>query len=238
MLRCEQARDLLGQLLEATLPDEARLTLDEHLGGCAECRETLEALRMIADVLPSLGGLEPPPQLANDLAASPCRRWLGLLHQAVDHEIDSRQLERLLAHLDGCEACRQAWQDLTLIRQVSDALEPPPGLIERCIGARRRIVRRPVLSRRAATAAAYLLAVLASLMVGNPVSIARSPVMQRVTTAVSSEVTNVAEQGRGEVRVMLWRAWQWTERQLSTIAELVRPGDSDDASTPQQGGAP
>jgi len=28
MLRCEQARDLLGQLLAATLPDETRLTLE------------------------------------------------------------------------------------------------------------------------------------------------------------------------------------------------------------------
>jgi predicted anti-sigma-YlaC factor YlaD len=238
MLGCEQSRELLGELLEGALPDETRLALDEHLAGCAECRETLDVLRMVTGALPSLAGLEPPPQLAADLAASPCRRWLGLLHQAADHEIDSRQLERLLAHLDGCAACRQAWQDLTLIRQVSDALEPPPGLLERCIAARRRIIRRPVLSRRAATAAAYLLAVLASLMVGNPVSIARSPVVQRVTTAVSSEVSGVAEQGRGEVRVMLWRAWRWTERQLTAVAELVRPGDSADASTPDQGEAP
>lgn len=238
MMSCEQARDLLGPLLEGDLPDEARLALEEHLAGCGECRETLETLRMVSDALPSFAGLEPPPQLASDLAASPCRRWLGLLHQAVDHEIEPRQLERLLAHLDGCAACRQAWQDLALIRQVSDAMEPPPGLAERCIGARRRVLRRPVLSRRAATAAAYLLAVLASLMVGNPVSIARSPVVQRVTTAVGSEVSGVAEQGRGEVRVMLWRAWQWTERQLSTIAELVRPGDSDDAPTPEQGADP
>jgi anti-sigma factor RsiW len=104
MLRCEQARDLLGQLLEATLPDEARLTLEEHLGGCAECRETLEALRMIADVLPSLGGLEPPPQLASDLAASPCRRWLGLLRRQST-EIDPGSSSACW-RLDGCEACR------------------------------------------------------------------------------------------------------------------------------------
>ena len=235
MLTCEQARELLGQLLEGTLTDETRIALEQHLASCAECRETRAALEMIRAVLPRLGELEPPQQLANDLAASPCRRWLGLLHQAVDHEIDHRGLERLLAHLDGCPTCRQAWNDLSLIRQVSDALEPPPSLLERCIEAPRRVFRRPILSRRVATAAAYLMAVLVSLMVGNPVSIARSPVVQRVTTAVTSEVGQAAEHGRGEVRVMLWRAWQWAERQVSAIVDLVQPAATDDASTPEQG---
>jgi predicted anti-sigma-YlaC factor YlaD len=237
MSACEQARELLGRLLEGELADEERQAIEQHLDGCAECRETREALELVRAVLPSLEELEPPPQLANDLAASPCRRWLGLLHQAVDHEIDNHHLERLLSHLAGCAACRQAWNDLTLIRQVSDVLEPPPGLLERCIEARRRVIRRPVLSRRAATAAAYLMAVLASLMVGNPVSIARSPVVQRVTTAVSSEVSEVTEDGKGEVRVMIWRAWQWTERQLAAIADAVQRDDADDTSNPDQGGA-
>jgi predicted anti-sigma-YlaC factor YlaD len=237
MSACEQARELLGRLLEGELADEERQAIEQHLAGCAECRETRETLELVRAVLPSLEELEPPPQLAYDLAASPCRRWLGLLHQAVDHEIDNRHLERLLSHLAGCAACRQAWNDLTLIRQVSDALEPPPGLLERCIEARRRVIRRPVLSRRAATAAAYLMAVLASLMVGNPVSIARSPVVQRVTTAVSSEVSEVTEDGKGEVRVMIWRAWQWAERQLAAIADVVQRDDADDTSNPEQGGA-
>jgi len=237
MSACEQTRELLGQLLEGALSDEQRQAVDQHLAGCAECREMREALELIRAVLPSLGELEPPPELANDLAASPCRRWLGLLHQAVEHEIDHRHLEQLLSHLGGCAACRQAWSDLTLIRQVSDVLEPPPGLLERCIEARRRVFRRPILSRRAATAAAYLMAVLASLMVGNPVSIARSPVVQRVTTVVSGEVSEVTEDGKGEARVMIWRAWQWAERQLTAIADLVQRDDADDTSNPERGGA-
>jgi len=124
MSACERTRELLGQLLEGALSDEQRQAVDQHLAGCAECREMREALELIRAVLPSLGELEPPPELANDLAASPCRRWLGLLHQAVDHEIDHRHLEQLLSHLGGCAACRQAWNDLTLIRQVSDVLDP------------------------------------------------------------------------------------------------------------------
>jgi predicted anti-sigma-YlaC factor YlaD len=235
MMACDHARDLLGQLLDGELSDDARRDLAEHLAGCADCRELREALDQIADAVAPLHDLAPPQQLEHDLAASPCRRWLGLLHQAVDREIGERNLERLLSHLDGCAACRQAWTDLTLIHQVSSAMEPSPTLLSRCIEARRRVLRRPILSRRAATAAAYVMAVLASLMVGNPVSIARSPVVQRVTTVVTSEVSEVAEQGRGEARVMLWRAWKWAERQAASVRDLVRPDDSGDTSSPEQG---
>lgn len=231
MTSCDDVRDLLGQMLDGELPDEERRRLEEHLESCAECRELWETLRQVADTLPRLAELEPPPHLEHDLAASPCRRWLGLLHQAVDREIGDRNLQRLLSHLDSCPLCRQAWSDLTLIHQVGDAIEPPPTLLQRCIEARRRLVARPILSRRAATAAAYVMAVLVSLMVGNPVSIARSPVVQRVTTVVSSEVSDVAEQGRGEIRVMAWRAWKWAERQAAAVRDLFADDGPDDESS-------
>jgi anti-sigma factor RsiW len=235
MMTCDEAHDVLGQLQDGELSDELRRGLEQHLESCADCRELRETLQAIAEALPSLAELEPPPHLEHDLSASPCRRWLGLLHQAVDREIGERNLERLLSHLDGCATCRQAWTDLTLIHQVGSAMEPPPTLLQRCIDARRRVFRRPILSRRAATAAAYVLAVLVSLMVGNPVSIARSPVVQRVTTVVTSEVSEVAEHGRGEVRVMLWRAWKWAERQATAVRDLVNPDDSDPSPADDQG---
>jgi hypothetical protein len=34
---------------------------------------------------------------------------------------------------------------------------------------------------------------------------------------------------------MLWRAWQWAERQATAIVDLVQPDATDDASTPDQG---
>ena len=232
---CDDVRDLLGQLLDGGLPEEAARTVDDHLDRCAACRELRDALELVAGAVPRLDELEPPAHLEQDLSSSPCRRWLGLLHQAVDREIGERNLDRLLSHLDGCPTCRQAWNDLTLIHQVSDALAPPSTLLQRCIEARQRVLRRPVLSRRAATAAAYLMAVLVSLMVGNPVSIARSPVVQRVTDVVTSEVSEVAAQGRGEVRVMLWRAWKWTERQATAVRDLF---DDDDGESTTEQGAP
>lgn len=235
MTTCDRIRDLLGQLLDGELPDDDRRDLEAHVAECADCRELQQAMQQVADVLPRLADLEPPPHLQHDLAASPCRRWLGLLHQAVDREISERNLHRLLSHLDSCPTCRQAWADLTLIHQVGDAIEPAPSLLQRCIDARRRLVARPILSRRAATAAAYMLAVLVSLMVGNPVSIARSPAMQRVTDVVTAEVSEAAAHGRGEIRVMVWRAWQWAERQAIAVRDLFDDSDPETPPSSDQG---
>ena len=72
-------------------------------------------------------------------------------------------------------------------------------------------------------AAAYAIAVLTSLTIGNPVSIARSPVVQRVAETVTSGVTEVAEESRGELRVIIWRAWQWGNRRLEMVRNLLQP---------------
>ena len=240
MSSCDEIRDLLGDHSDGTLPEDLRRRVDDHLESCEECGQLLETFDLIAQTIPDLEFLEPPSHLEDDLSASPCRRWLGLLFQAVDREISQYNLERLLSHLERCESCTRAWNDLTLMHQVGQAMEPPQGFVQRCIGVRDRIFQRPVISRRAVTAAAYLLAVLASLLIGNPVSIARSPVVQRVTETVTTEVNQAAEHGRGEIKVMLWRAWRWTERSIDAIQDFVRsddraPDHTDRDSTVEQG---
>jgi predicted anti-sigma-YlaC factor YlaD len=178
--------------------------------------------------------LEPPEHLGADLQASPCRRWMGLLFQAVDREISQHNLERLLTHLEACPICRRAWQDLTLIHQVSEAMEPPPYLVNLCIRARvKRPVMRPILNRRMATAAAYLLAVVTSLIIGNPVTLARSQAgttVGRVVDVVSAEVSEAAEEGRGEARIMLWRVWKWGERKVEAVRDFVSKSDENNDS--------
>jgi predicted anti-sigma-YlaC factor YlaD len=231
---CDRIRHLLGLVTDGELTDDERRELDRHLDECEDCRELHSSLTLIADAIPPLDQLEPPDHLEADLSASPCRRWLGLLFQAVDREISQHNLERLLTHLESCESCTRTWNDLTLIHQVSDALEPPPNFVDRCIDVRRRIFQRPIISRRAVTAAAYLMAVLASLLIGNPVSVARSPVVQKVTDTVATEVNEAAEQGRGEVKVMLWRAWRWADRKLDAVQSLIGR-DTDDNSVADQG---
>lgn len=229
MLSCTDVRDLFSLYLDGELEEEKACAVRDHLADCSECTELTETMELIAGVGAALAGVEPPDHLAGDLQASPCRRWMGLLFQAVDREISQHNLERLLTHLEACPSCRRAWQDLTLIHQVSEAMEPPPHLVNLCIRAReKRPGVRPILNRRLATAAAYLLAVLTSLIIGNPVTLARS---QAVANVVTAEVSDVAEQGRGEARIMLWRVWKWGERKVEAVRDFVSKSDEQDDST-------
>jgi anti-sigma factor RsiW len=234
MSSCDDVRALLGSLLDGELEDRDALEIRQHLDGCSECAELAEALEMVSETVAPVRELEPPAHLAEEIASNPCRRWLGLLFSAVDREIPDYNLQRLLSHLEGCPSCRETWNDLTLIHQVSEAMKPPTGLLERCITAWRRTSLRPILGRRAATAAAYVLAVSASLTIGNPVSIARSPVVQRVAEVVTTEVSEAAEEGQGELRVMAWRIWNWGNRQLAAARDLLQTNeDTTDTETNQ-----
>ncbi len=232
MLSCTDFQDLLSPYLEGELEEQRNNEVRDHLAGCEDCAGLVEAMSGIIATGAGMAGLEPPEYLAGDLAASPCRRWLGLLFQAVDREISQRNLERLLTHLEACPSCRRSWQDLTLIHQVSEAMEPSQYLLKRCIAAReRRPQARPILNRRMATAAAYVLAVLTSLVIGNPVTLARSgagETVGRVAEVVSSEVSEAAQQGRGELRVMMWRLWKWGENKVEAVRDFIGGSDDDD----------
>jgi predicted anti-sigma-YlaC factor YlaD len=235
MAGCTEIRDLLGHYLEGDLDEARAREVVDHVTACEDCAAILETLRDIVGAGTSLAELEPPDHLLHDLASSPCTRWLGLLYQAVDREISQHNLERLLTHLESCAACRRTWQDLTLIHQVSDAMEPSQYLLKRCIAAReKRPQVRPILNRRMATAAAYFLAVLTSLVIGNPVTLARSgagEAVGRVADVFSTEVSEVAETGRGEVRVILWRMWKWGERKVEAVRDFVAPRHAESEST-------
>jgi predicted anti-sigma-YlaC factor YlaD len=233
MSGCNDIRDLLSLHLEGELEEEQAREVREHLAGCEECAGIQETLESIVDAGSALDALDPPDNLMSDLASSPCTRWLGLLFQAVDREISQHNLERLLTHLESCPSCRRTWQDLTLIHQVSEAVEPSQYLLKRCIAAReRRPEARPILNRRMATAAAYFLAVLASLTIGNPVTLARGgEAVGRVAEVVSTEVSGVAEQGRGEARIVLWRVWKWGERKVEAVRDFVSKDDTNEEAT-------
>jgi anti-sigma factor RsiW len=232
MEHCADLHELLSLYLEGELDETRAGEVQAHLGACSECAELAETMAEVMGAGSALGALEPPECLAADLAESPCRLWLGLLFQAVDHEISQSNLERLLTHLESCPSCRRTWQDLTLMHQVGEAVEPSEYLLTRCINSRERKPRTtPILNRRLATAAAYLLAVLTSLIVGNPVTLARSqavPAVERVADVVTNEVAGVAQQGRGEVRVMLWRVWKWGEDKVEAVRAYLTPERSDD----------
>jgi predicted anti-sigma-YlaC factor YlaD len=245
VIRCDELRELLSTYLEGTLGAADRSRVEDHLAACEECASTAEAMRLVVGAGQRLAGLAPSADLTARLTASPCARWLDLLFRAVDHEVAPEALARLLEHLERCEGCRRTWDDLALIQQVSATLRPPSRLIERCRTAHLRRPRggRRVMGMRTATAAAYLLAVLTTLAVGNPVTLARYRALgtvQQASEIVSDSVNQVATSGRGELRVMIWRAWRWGKTQLESLKQLLE--DQDSTQTPrsaadeQQGG--
>ena len=231
MAGCSDLRERLSLYLEGELDAAQADEVRNHLASCAECEELASTMSEVMGLGAVLADLEPPEGLAADLATSPCRLWLGLLFQAVDREISQHNLERLLSHLESCPACRRTWQDMTLMHQVAEAIEPSQYLLKRCINARdRKPKTAPILNRRLATAAAYLLAVMTSLIVGNPVTLARSqavPAVERVAEVVTTEVAEAAQQGRGEVRVMLWRVWKWGENKVETVRTYLTGNEQD-----------
>ncbi len=243
MDRCADLRELLGLYLEGELDEAQTGEVREHVAACSECADLSQTMAEVMGCGAALENLEPPESLAVDLAASPCRLWLGLLFQAVDHEISQRNLERLLSHLESCPSCRSTWQDLTLMHQVGEAVEPSEYLLTRCINSRERKPKvTPILNRRLATAAAYLLAVLTSLIIGNPVTLARSqavPAVEMVADVLTSEVAEAAQQGRGEVRVMMWRVWKWGENKVESVRSYLTGNqqDSDDDENAADDGA-
>jgi predicted anti-sigma-YlaC factor YlaD len=228
---CTELRELFPAVLENEAGEAEIERVRAHIDGCAECAALFEAMGMVVGAGAFLADVEPPPQLADELASSPCRRWLGLLYQAVDREISPANLERLLTHLESCTSCRQVWHDLSLIHQVGEAMAPPNHLLQKCIMVRNAVARIAVLPRRTATAAAYILALLASVAIGNPTIIAQdlhSAATEQVAKAASG-VSEVAAEGRGEARVALFRAMQWGERKINAVIDWVdRLRDNDD----------
>lgn len=100
-MRCEEARNLLSAHFDGELPSEVAATVAEHLAGCAECRQSVEAMRELADLasrLPEPSSsdrlwdklatkLDPTgvqmPSIAKPITISFSRRTLGLAAIAV-----------------------------------------------------------------------------------------------------------------------------------------------------------
>jgi hypothetical protein len=62
-MKCQSARDCIVLLNYGELPDELAGVLEQHLTGCEDCREELEAFRGLEERLASMPVLEPSPNL-------------------------------------------------------------------------------------------------------------------------------------------------------------------------------
>jgi hypothetical protein len=62
-MKCQSARDCIVLLNYGELPDELAGVLEQHLAGCEDCREELEAFQGFEERLATLPVLEPSPNL-------------------------------------------------------------------------------------------------------------------------------------------------------------------------------
>jgi HEAT repeats len=62
-MKCQSARDCIVLLNYGELPDELAGVLEQHLAGCEDCREELEAFRTFEERLATFPVLEPSPNL-------------------------------------------------------------------------------------------------------------------------------------------------------------------------------
>jgi hypothetical protein len=62
-MKCQSARECIVLLNYGELPDELAGVLEQHLAGCEDCREELEAFRGFEERLMALPVLEPSPNL-------------------------------------------------------------------------------------------------------------------------------------------------------------------------------
>src|SRR5438270_11277371 len=62
-MKCQSARDCIVLLSYGELPDELAGVLEQHLMGCEDCTEELEAFRRFEERLATTPVLEPSPNL-------------------------------------------------------------------------------------------------------------------------------------------------------------------------------
>lgn len=63
-MNCEQARDLFSDLRDGSLHAGAREGIEDHLTGCLECRQLMEAFGEAMEALARFPEIEPPLDLA------------------------------------------------------------------------------------------------------------------------------------------------------------------------------
>jgi hypothetical protein len=60
-MKCSQAHELIGELLEETISEDDRRELEKHLESCRDCRELLADFKEIRNEAAALPKLEPSP---------------------------------------------------------------------------------------------------------------------------------------------------------------------------------
>jgi len=72
-MKCSQAHELIGELLEGTISEDDRRELEKHLESCRECRELLADFQEIKTQAAALPKIEPSPAVWTNVLAGVLR---------------------------------------------------------------------------------------------------------------------------------------------------------------------
>jgi hypothetical protein len=98
-LSCDAAHEQITLLLYGELSDEACHRLEQHLAGCADCRDELEVTRALSSAMAILPVREPSPNL------------IAQTRLKIDEALEQAPRDTWLAHLR-----RSLWTDFRLLR--------------------------------------------------------------------------------------------------------------------------
>jgi hypothetical protein len=247
--------DELLALLETGDPDRLPPALERHAADCRACGEALDRIRGLADGAAALARVHAPQELLERLRRMPrlpaeCERAQELLGGALDGELDEAGRRDLMGHMYGCPGCRGAWEAFATLREVGR--DTRVGARLRAVAAlppRQRIESRRRLAffdLRLATAAAYLLAALTVMLVGNPASLARATGVgvDRARLYARAAVENRLDSLAGDALDTLTDGAAWVARNAGEAWSQIRhafgadenPKAQDRVGTDENGG--
>ena len=228
MSTCDRVLERLDDALAGTLPAE----LSAHVAGCAACRDAVERARLVAGAPGPLGGLRAPDSLVSRIAAMPrlalgCERVVEGFDDALDGRLEGAERRAFVDHLRSCPACQAGWEAFATLRQVGAATRVADDRLAALAvhpSARLDVRRRKKLvDLRLATAAAYLVAALTVMLIGNPGTIARAGTahMELATRYARAAVENRYDAYKAKITETAAATLSWAKTEASDLWQTI-----------------
>lgn len=133
-LTCDEIKNLLSTYFDMELAEEDRITVENHVKNCSNCRQELENIKQLSfsvrktyevdsrDLSEELSSYE------NLLPAEmrKCLRTKSNLSAFIDGELDKDTIIEMLEHIINCEFCKNQYEKIRKTRELTkNYLENP-----------------------------------------------------------------------------------------------------------------
>ncbi len=242
MKACDELLDRL-EAGRTELPAE----LAAHAQVCDDCGQALARAQGLDEAGHAVRGLRAPADLVGrikDMRRLPlaCEQAIELTSVALDGDLGPAGREELVAHLHACASCGAMWEAMATMQEVGRLTPVGTRLRARlAVHPRHRVdVRRrsSLFDLRLATAAAYLIAAMSVVLIGNPASIARasSAGVEKAQLYTRAAVENRVDSLARRAKTVVLSAQDWLTDSASAawnqVNRLVRrPGANPPPTT-------